>query len=329
MKMRRIIAGLVVSVFMAVVFLSLGTGSASAAATKFRLAHINAAGSTLDKQAQKFKEIVESQSGGKIKVDVYPASQLGKMAEVLEGMSMGTIDLCFESYSWLFQFNKDLNFFGAPFLVQRVEEITEHPELWKILDQIRVKNNIRVLAMAGLRPQMHLWTRTKPVKTLEELQGVKIRVPPIKPYVDTWNGLGAIAVAIPFSELYMALAQNVVDGIVHNASQVKDQKFDELLKYATLLSFKPVINSIMMNEKKYQSLSPDLQKLMVEATKKSGEFYDQLVQTEEKKAWDAMEKAGLKVFKVDRDPWFKKAKEVLRKSEESGAWKKGLLDTLK
>ena len=326
--MKKFVISLIMCAFMVVGFLGLGTEAASAAAIKLKLAHIQAAGSTLDKQSQKFKEICETQSGGKLQINIYPAAQLGKMPEILEGVSMGTIDLTFETISWLSQFNKDLNFFGAPFLVQDIKQITEHPALWKILDQIRVKNNIRVLALGGLRPQMHLWTRTKPVRTLEELQGVKLRVPPIKAYVDTWNGLGAIAVGIPFSELYMALAQNVVDGIVHNASQVKDQKFDELLKYATLLYFKPVINSIMMNERKYQSLTPDLQEIMVEATKKSGDYYDQLILTEEKKAWDAMEKEGLQVFEVDRDPWFNKARAVLRKSEENGSWSKGLLDTL-
>lgn len=326
--MKKIVAVLMVSACVIVGFPILGA-EVPAAAIRLRLAHIQAPGSTMDKQAQKFKEVCELQSGGRLQIQVFPASQLGKIPEVLEGMSMGTIDMCYETISYLGQFNKDVDFFGAPFLVQDVRRITEHPELWKILDQVRVKNNIRVLALAGERPQMHLLTRTRPVRSLAELQGVKLRVPPTKPYVDTWNGLGAIAVAIPFSELYMALAQNVVDGIVHNASQVKDQKFDELLKYATLLSFKPVINSMMVGERKYQSLAPELQKILVEATIKSGEFYDQLVRGEEKKAWEDMKKAGLQVFEVDREPWFKKATEVLRKAEESGSWRKGLMDTLK
>lgn len=327
--MKRSIANLVISAVVLVGFLVLGVQGASAEKKyNLKMGHIQAPGSTMDKQAQKFKEVCETMSNGRLEITIYPASQLGKMPEILDGVSMGMIDLAFETISWLSQFNKDINFFGAPFLTETVEQITEHPHLQEVLDEVRVKNNIRVVALAGVRPKMNLWTKSKPVRTLEELQGVKLRVPPVKAYVDVWNGMGAIAVTIPFSELYMALAQNVVDGMVHNASQIKDQKFDELLKYATILNFKPVINAIMINEQKYQSLPPDLQKILVEATKQSGAYYDQLILTQEKQAWDEMKKAGLQVYEVDRGPWFKKANEVLRKTEENGGWSKGLLDTM-
>ncbi|GAJ15524.1 unnamed protein product, partial [marine sediment metagenome] len=181
---------------------------ADAAQTVLKLGHITAPGGLLDKHAQRFKELVSTKSKGALRVDVYPAAQLGKMGKILEGLTMGTVDMALESLGFLSRFNKDINFYNLSFLWKTPQEIMHDNYLREVLEKIRKKNNIRTLAYNAVRPALHLWTYTKPVQSLDELKGMKLRVPPAKAYVACWNGLGAIAVAIPWSEVYMSRANS-------------------------------------------------------------------------------------------------------------------------
>lgn len=291
-----------------------------------KLGHINPPGGAIDKQSQKFKQLVEAKTDGQVRIDVYPASQLGKIREILEGISMGTVDMTVEGVGMLAHFDKDLNFFNAPFMYMNIEAFMVDPYLMEVLERIRKKTGIKMLSHNGVRPPFHLFTKTKPVQSLEELKGVKLRMPPVKAFVDVWNGLGAIAVAIPWSEVYMALSQNVVDGMAHNFLQIRDMKFYEQLNYATLLAFKPVVNAVWITDSKYKSFSPEIQKSLKEAAIESGEYFTELAVTENKKAREQLESAGIKVFTINKEPWFEKARAVHRKLEEGGAWSKGMLD---
>ena len=302
-----------------------GTQTVNAAPVTLKLGLLTAPGGEVDKGAQKFKELVESRTKGAVKIEVYPAAQLGTIREMLEGLSMGTNDMAIEAMSFLGMFDKDVNFLNAPFLFKNEKEMMSQPVFKEVLERVRKKNGIRTLSYNGLRSPNHLFTKTKPVTSLEELKGVKLRVPGVKAWVDVWNGLGAIATVIPWSEVYMALAQNVVDGMPHNAIQIRDDKLYEQLKYVTLLDFKPTVQCVWISEAKYLSLSPENQKILTEAAVESGAYFTQITKQDEKGAWNDLKKAGLKIFKVDRDLWFEKARPVLEKMEASGAWSKGLL----
>ena len=115
-----------------------------------KLAHINVADGILDKHAKKFAELVASKTKGRVKVDVYPASQLGNMTEMLEGVSMGSINMCLESEGMLLIFEKDYQIFSAPFLITK-DIVTKNEFLKEVRERVRAKNNIRVLSGQGWR----------------------------------------------------------------------------------------------------------------------------------------------------------------------------------
>lgn len=290
-----------------------------------RAAHQNAPGGFTDVAAQKFKDLVEAKSEGKVKVEIYPAGQLGKVREILESLSMGNIDVLFEGLSWIAQYDKDFNFYNQSFMFKDPQELVNSAYQKELLEKVRKNNGIRVLTYSAVMPAMQLWTKKKPVYNLDDLKGIKIRVPGVKAYVDMWNTLDASAISIAWSEVYMALAQNVVEGIVHDPVKIRDEKFYEHLKYCTLLDFKYSLSTIYVSEKKYQSFSPDIQKILQESAQEYSDFFNREIKDVENKAWDELKQAGIEIIKVDREPWFERAHQVHIQMEKDGIWSKGLL----
>jgi tripartite ATP-independent transporter DctP family solute receptor len=289
-----------------------------------KLAHINVADGMIDKQAKKFAELVAARTKGRVKIEVFPASQLGNMIEQIEAVSMGSIDMILESEGMLLILDKDFGIFSVPFLMTK-EIISKNEFLKELRERVRVKNNIRILPGYGWRPDFHLWTRKKIVRTPDELQGMKIRKVQSKIQIDVWNGLGATAVPIPWGEVYMALAQGIVDGLDHNIVQIYEEKFYEQLKYCTLLNCLLVGQSVLVNEKLFSRLSPDVQKAMNESGIEAGDYFTALAASLEGDAKKKMEEAGIQFVQGDRKAWVTKASNVIKKLEDEGVWSKGLL----
>ena len=292
-----------------------------------KLAHITAGGGIIDKEANKLAELVEKKTNGKVKIDIYPAQQLGNMTEILEGVSMGSIDMAVESEAFIELFEKDITVFQAPFLLSR-EEIEKSDLLQQIREKVRKQNGVRTLPGFGFRPGMHLWTQKRPVKTPDELKGIKLRLWQQKVQIDVWNALGASAIPLPWGEVYMALAQKIVNGMPHNIVQIKEEKFYEQLDYCTYLDFMPAYNAIWINDKKYQKLPKEVQKALNESSVEAGKYFTSLGDSLENKAKQEIEKSGVKFFKTDRSIWLEKAKKVHINLEESGSWSKGILKKL-
>jgi TRAP-type C4-dicarboxylate transport system substrate-binding protein len=292
-----------------------------------KLAHITAGGGIIDQQAHKLAEVLAKKTNGRVKVDIYPAQQLGNMMEILEGVSMGSIDMAVEFEGFMEMFEKDITVFFTPFLMTR-EEITKSDYLHELRERMRKRNKIRTLPGFGWRTPMHLWTQKRPVKTPEELQGIKIRLWQQKVQIDMWNGLGARAIPLPWGEVYMALAQKIVNGMPHNIVQIKEEKFYEQLDYCTYLDFLVVCNVFWINDARYNKFPPDIRKAIDEASIEACNFFTELSQSVESDAKKIIEKSGVKFIETDRAVWVKKANEVHKQLENEGAWAKGLLKKL-
>lgn len=292
-----------------------------------KLAHITAPGGMLDMKAQKFAELVKEKSSGKITVDIYPAQQLGNIKELLQGMSMGTIDIVQEAESFMDTFDKDYAIFGTPFMFSR-EELKSSEYIKEVRERVRKKTGIRTLPGFAFRPAFHLWTQKRQIMIPEELNGVKLRVWQAKALVDTWNGLGATAVPLAWGDVYLSLSQKVVDGMVHNIVQVRDEKFYEQLDFCTKLDFMQLYDVTWISDIKWQTLSPEDQAVLSQASEECAEWFVDYGQSLEAEAQQQMETAGVIFAVADRDKWTQKAGMVHKELEKSGLWSEGLLEKL-
>jgi TRAP-type C4-dicarboxylate transport system substrate-binding protein len=289
-----------------------------------KLAHISAQGGMLDQRAQKFAELVASKTDGRVRVEVYPAQQLGTIQEILQGLSKGTIDMGQESESFMDVYEKDFSVYWAPFVFSR-EEFKYSAYLKELREQVRKKRGIRTLPGLAFRPAFHLWTKSQPVPTPNDLKGIKLRVWESKTLGETWKGLGATPILMPWGEVGAALSQGVVDGLFQNTVQVRDEKLYEKLKYCTFLNFVKVYDVTWVNDKRFSSLPANVQQALNDSAQEAADWFVAAGQAMDEQARTECGRAGVTFFDPDLEPWVRGAALVHHNLEKSGVWSKGLL----
>jgi len=222
----------------------------------------------LHRGAVVFKKVVEHNSGGRLKVNIYPSNQLGKEREQFEGVKLGTIEMSWIAEGPVAGFFPEIMVLGIPYLFSSeavAYRSLDGPFGKALMDEMRKKTGVRCLGN-GENGFRHFSTRNKPLKSADDLKRLKIRVMESPVYMALVNSLGANPVPISWGDVYMALQQGVVDGWEAPISLIESMKFNEITKYIIMdghiYSFLPLI----MNDKFFLSLAPDLQKIVMDAT---------------------------------------------------------------
>lgn len=216
-----------------------------------------------------FKKMVEQKTAGQVKVDIYPANQLGKEREQFEGVKLGTIEMCMIAEGPMAGFFPEIMVVGIPYLY--ANEITA----WRSLDgpfgkalfeEMRKKTGVRALGI-GENGFRNFTNKVRPIKSPDDMKGLKIRTMENPAHMAMVKALGAGATPIAWGEVYMALQQGVVDGQENPVSVIEAMKFNEVQKYLTLDGHVYSILPILINDKFFMSLPPDIQKIIVDITK--------------------------------------------------------------
>ena len=241
----------------------------AAAQVTLKLATIVGIDNPFSTAAVKFKEVAEAKSGGRIKVEVYPAGQLAKNETVmLEGMQLGTVDMgAIATPSIGGKFDPKFLAPDIPFLWQSREHV------WRVLDGPIGTELIQRLEPLGARGFCYgggfgfrnILSNKKPILVPEDLKGQTIRVPPIPTIVEIMKLFGANPVPMQWGEVYLAMKQGTIDGLELPATTMASDQFPEVTKYysITLHSYPPAI--WMMASAKYNSLPADLKKVVDES----------------------------------------------------------------
>jgi len=208
--MKRVVT-LGLAVFM--VFLLVGSAAAEYKAT-MKLASTQSMDHPYMVGAQKFADLIKERSKGRIEIKLYPSNQLGKgEREMTEGIQQGAIDLLVTSTGPLGGFSPSINILDFPFMFRdfnHVDLVMDGPIGRKLLDDFE-KANIKALAFweNGFR---HLTNSKRPVKTVEDGKGLKIRTMENKVHLAAWKAAGLNPTPMAWGEVFTALQQNVIDG---------------------------------------------------------------------------------------------------------------------
>lgn len=261
MVKRSVLLALVLSVLMAVPAL---------AAVELKLAHSSPATTDdkLEYACQKFKNFVEEQSKGAIKVTTYPASQLGQEREQMEGVQMGTIEMAALSTGPVPGLYPEIMLLDIPYMFPdrlAAYAFLDGPFGDKIRDGMLKKTGVRFLAFGenGFR----CFTGNRPLQKPADFKGMKFRLMENPMHQLMVKEMGAIPATIPFGELYTALSQGVVDGQENPISLITSMRFYETQKHFTLDNhvFNPHI--LMINDDAYTGLAPELRKVLDDGAK--------------------------------------------------------------
>lgn len=205
-------------------FVSIAETEAADAKT-IKLGFSAGTGTPRDIAAQEFKKIVEEKSGGSIKVDIYPAAQLGNDRDLIEGVKMGTVEMSVSSAGNFGNYEPKMGISALPFLLPTFEKawaFMDSDIVGKVNEGLITSSNIRVLGHFdnGFRC---VTNSVRPINSPKDMEGLLLRTPE-NPYVmETMKALGANPSPLGFSEVYLALQQHTFDGqenpipVIYNA----------------------------------------------------------------------------------------------------------------
>lgn len=214
-----------------------------------------------------FKGVVETRTGGRIKVEVYPAGQIGGQRELTEATKLGTVEAAFVADAVLSGFCPKSQIFSMPYLFNRHDDsyrLFNSPWGKEFAEECIKTAGIRILQAAGYGFR-NLTNNKRPIKSPNDAAGLKIRVMESPVPVAMMKAIGASPTPISVTELYTALQQGVVDGEENPPIVLTTLKFYEVQKYMTLNKHQLGTAMVIMNEKFYQRLPKEFQAVVDEA----------------------------------------------------------------
>lgn len=196
-----------------------------------KIAHVSQEGVPIDLASHKLGDMLKEKTGGRITVDVFPASALGNNTELLEQLQMGTLEMAISSVAFLGAFTDSTALLDLPYLFQSNEAAEE------VLDGEVGQEIFSNLEPAGFRGMTWMatgWrhlTANKEIHKPEDMKGLKIRVMENQMHIDHFNALGASAVPMAFSELYTALQNGTMDAQENPFANIDGNRLYEVQKY--------------------------------------------------------------------------------------------------
>ena len=294
-----------------------------------KFSHVVAPDTPKGKGAEKFKELAEKYTAGKVKVEVYHNSSLYKDKEELEALQLGAVQMLAPSNSKFGPIGvKEFEVFDLPLILQNKDElrrVTDGPLGKRLLKLLEPKG---MVGLAYWDNGFKLMSANRPLRNPEDFKGLKMRIQSSKVLELQMRSLGVIPQVMAFSEVYQALQTGVVDGQENTASNMYTQKMHEVQKYTTLSDHGYIGYVVIVNKKFWDGLPADvrsqLEKAMAEATK----YANDISEKENDEALADMKKSGKTEFitltQAQKDAW-KKALTPVYKDAESRVGK-SLLD---
>jgi C4-dicarboxylate-binding protein DctP len=265
------------------------------------------------KAADYFKKLVEERTKRKVKVEVYPNSQLYKDKEELEMLQLGSVQMLAPSLAKFGPLGaREFEAFDLPYLFTSYEElhkVTEGPIGASLLKKLDAKG---IVGLAYWDNGFKAMTANKPLRKPEDMKGLKVRIQSSKVLEAQMRALGAIPQVMAFSEVYQALQTGVVDGTENTASNIYTQKMFEVQKSLTLSDHGYVGYAVIVNKKFWDGLPPDIRAILEGAMRDATGYGNHIAKQENDIALEAIRKSG-------------KTQIITLTPQEKHAWKKALL----
>lgn len=240
--------------------------TASAADYVFKYANTQSENHPRSKSMVYFKEQLEKRSEGKIKVELYFSGTLGKESEVLEMVKLGNLQGC---RGGLFErANKKYLMYTLPFMFANADQVVKvmNSDLGREINEGAMANGFYIPATGVAGGMRQPTNKVRPIKSVADLKGLKLRTPPIDVTIRTFKELGANPQQVPYTEVYMALKTGVVDGQENPFSNCVDMKFYEVQKYLSVLNWQVHPDPFYVNPAWYEALPADLKMVFDEVS---------------------------------------------------------------
>jgi len=309
--------------------IALVIGGPAWAQTKLRWAHVYEITEPYHTEALWAASEIRKRTNGRFDITVFPASQLGNENQLNEALGFGAIDIIYVGINFVAATYPPLGISGAPFMLRDLDHWKAYrdsklfSELVQGYDE-KTRHKVTALTYYG---QRHV-TANRRISKPEDMQGMKLRVPPAPLFLMFTKSVGADATPIAFSDVYTALQQGLVDGQENPLPTIMAKKFYEVQSHIVLTghiteSMVTVIGSHVWNK-----LTPDDQKVFAETLKEAAAKATESIEASERILADEFRKLGVTVVEPDREA-FRKAAIPLHNDASVGAgWTRVQYDEL-
>lgn len=262
-----------------------------------KFSHVVAPDTPKGRAADKFKELAEKYTNGKVKVEVYPNSQLYKDKEELEALQLGAVQMLAPSLAKFGPLGaKEFEVFDFPCIFPNKEglhKVTQGPTGRKLLDKLSSKG---IIGLAYWDNGFKIFSSNKPVKAVADFKGQKMRIQSSKVLDAQMRSLGAIPQVMAFSEVYQALQTGVVDGTENPPSNMYTQKMHEVQKYANISNHGYLGYAVIVNKQFWEGLPVDVRAALDKAMKEATVYANDVAGKDNEDALAAMKASGKTEF---------------------------------
>lgn len=311
MKLRNCLKSLVLAAaVLAVPFSALAAPAGGPIVIKF--SHVVAQHTPKGQAADYFKKLAEERTKGRVKVEVYPNSQLYKDKEEMEALQLGAVQMLAPSLAKFAPLGvKEFEVFDLPFIFdnyQELHKVTQGPVGAKLLAKLEPKG---IHGLAYWDNGFKVMSANKPLKTPEDFKGQKMRIQSSKVLESQMRSVGANPQVMAFSEVYQALQTGVVNGTENPPSNLYTQKMHEVQKYVSLSDHGYLGYAVIVNKKFWAGLPADIRSALESAMKDATKYANDIAKKDNEEALAAVKKSG-------------KSQLVTLSAQERAAWKKAM-----
>lgn len=272
----------------------------------FRMGHSQANDHPFNDTCEYFARLVNEKTDGAVNIDIFPNSQLGDEATMMESLSMGSLDFLMANGANTTAMVPELGMLGVCYLFDSKDhlvKVANDEDIFKMYTDIIDSKDlgIKLLNLMG-NGTRNLYTN-KPVEKLDDLKGMKIRVMPSAVDTLVWNTLGATATTVAFSEVYSALQTKLVDGAENTYSSYAASKHYEVAPYVTVTEHQWLVTELWASEKTLSQLPQEYTEAIYEAAKETAS-YSLEHQLELDSAYcEQLKNDGVTFIEIDTAPW--------------------------
>jgi len=275
-----------------------------------------------------FGQLVGQKTKGEVEVHNFASSQLGKGRDAIESCQMGTLEMTQTMTANVSAFVSAYDVFTLPFIFR------DKDHMYKVMDGPVGQDLLKELAKVNLMGLCYydsgsrsFYNSKKPIRVVEDLKGMKIRVPQATIMIDTINAMGAGAVPVEYAEVYSSLQQGVIDGAENSPIAYYYMKHFEVAKYFSLTHHFRTPDIVLISLKFWQKLPKEFQTAIMEAAREASLYERKAWQSEEGQAVQKLTAAGVKINEIsDFGPFKEKVKPVWEKYR--GRLPRGLIEKI-
>jgi len=303
-------------------------GARAQAARTLRFGHVHPPEGEVTRGINRAAEVLRERSGGRLRLDNFPSSQLGAEREMLTQVQQGTLDLCITGPGVLGSWVRPISILEAPFLARDFDQVLRmmnHPAIQASFRQLAEQRGMRPLEpwYYGTR---HMTTRDRQIRVPEDMRGLKMRVPQAPLFVDMMRQLGAAPTPMSLGEVYLSLQTGVIDGQENPLPTIEANKFMEVQRFINLTGHILVPLLPVISGQTWTALNEADREHVRVALREGAAVSDRLVREGEESLRATFTGRGVTFVQSDRDAFRRALAPLYERYEE--VWGRGVFAAL-